>query len=49
MARNAERIAKAKLCYREEKLSDQGLNWTLAIIEEPGAAAGAADRHSARQ
>jgi hypothetical protein len=33
IARNAARIRKAKLCYREEKLGDKGLGWTLAIIE----------------
>jgi hypothetical protein len=33
IARNADRIRKAKLCYREEKLADQGLKWTLSIIE----------------
>jgi hypothetical protein len=33
IARNADQIRKANLCYREEKLADAGLKWKLSIIE----------------
>src|SRR5262245_57554152 len=33
IARNAEVIRRAGLCYREEKLADAGLKWKLAIVE----------------